>query len=88
MNFFDDSTHQNVPDFDRIVSQLEANGCTITFAAKRYRPIALLLIGALLEPLSRWRARTMTGTWALYGFETVIWAVSNGRAASTIQQAN
>jgi len=88
LNFFDDSTHREVPDFDRIVRQLEANGRAIPFAARRYRPIALLLVGALLEPLSRRRGRTMTGTWALYGFEAVIWAVSNGRAASTTQQAN
>ena len=88
LNFFDDPTHREVPDFDRIVRQLEEGGCRVTFATRRYRPIALLLIGALLEPLSRWRGRTAMGTWALYGFEAVIWATRSPAPPSMNHRAS
>ena len=52
---------------------LAAEDVTIDVAAKRYRPSARLAVGVLTEPISRARKKVMPGTWALYGFETVIW---------------
>ena len=74
LNFFDDPTHNTIPNFDRVRQALGEGGLTIEFAARRYRPLVKLLQGLLLEPLSRAKNRVLPGTWALYGFESVIWA--------------
>jgi 2-polyprenyl-3-methyl-5-hydroxy-6-metoxy-1,4-benzoquinol methylase len=74
LNFFDDPTHQQLPRFDEILSSLRAAGLHIAFAKRRYRPPMLWLLGALLEPVSRLRQRIAPGTWAYWGFESVIWA--------------
>ncbi|TDO08265.1 methyltransferase family protein [Mycobacterium sp. BK086] len=73
LNFFDDTTHVRPPDFQNVLRLLRAEGVTIDFAAERYRPPSRVVIGALNEPVSRMRKQVMRGTWALYGFETVIW---------------
>lgn len=76
LNFFDDSTHQHVPSWRKTIDALSGRGCEITFRAKRYRPFPLWLRGLAMEPISIARRRTMPdgSTWALYGFESVIWA--------------
>ena len=76
LNFFDDASHQAVPRWDTVVQTLLANGVTLVYAARRYRPMLLAAAGLLLEPLARWRGRNMPAgtTWALYGFESIIWA--------------
>jgi SAM-dependent methyltransferase len=73
LNFYDDDTHQYVPDFDRILSLMEENGIKIEFCSKAYKPFLMYLRGALKEPLSRKNKKVMWGTWAYWGFETVIW---------------
>jgi hypothetical protein len=73
LNFWDDDTHVRPPDYQRVLDLLAAEDVTIDFAAKRYRPAARLAVGVLTEPISRARKKVMPGTWALYGFETVIW---------------
>lgn len=73
LNFYDDSTHIQPPDYRTVLALLEAEGIGIDFAAERYRPPAWVVAGIVSEPLSRMRRRVMRGTWALYGFETVIW---------------
>lgn len=72
--FFDDPTHLRVPNFRDVQEWLRSAGFDIEFAEQRYRPPLLWLIGALLEPLSKWRGRILPGTWGYYGFESVIWA--------------
>lgn len=74
LNFFDDPTHVELPDFDELVEHLKLCGCEILVSEKAYRPALLRATGALLEPISRLRGQTMIGTWAYYGFESVIWA--------------
>jgi SAM-dependent methyltransferase len=76
LNFHDDATHLHVPDYARTLALIEAAGFSVEFARQRYRPWALFLLGLALEPLSALLKRTMpmNATWALYGFETVIWA--------------
>lgn len=75
LNFFDDVTHQAVPRWERVVQALRSSGVTPVYATRRYRPVLLAVAGLLLEPLSRALARNMPAgaTWALYGFESVIW---------------
>ncbi len=76
LNFYDDPTHLKIPDFSAILNLIKAEGLTIDFVAKRYRPLVPFLLGLILEPFSLiWRRVMPVGsTWALYGFETVIWA--------------
>ena len=37
-----------------------------------YRPFVRRVVGALQEPISRHRKVTMWGTWAHWGFETIL----------------
>ena len=76
LNFHDDGTHRVPPDFRKICDYLASRRIRIDFAASRYRPAVLFVLGLLLEPLSALMNRIMTAgtTWALYGFESVIWA--------------
>lgn len=74
LNFFDDPTHRQVPDFPRVGAVLREEGVEVVFAAARYRPAVKVVQGLLVEPVSALRKRVMGGTQALYGFESVIWA--------------
>lgn len=75
--YYDDNTHvDEPPDWGAVIKTLRSSGMTIEFVRQRYRPLLPLLIGILLEPWSIWAGRVapLGSTWALYGFETVIWA--------------
>jgi SAM-dependent methyltransferase len=76
LNFYDDPTHKQVPNYRNVLDILMGNGMRIDYSRKRHRPAILFLVGLLLEPISILTRRTMPGlsTWALYGFESVIWA--------------
>lgn len=75
LNYFDDDTHRgNPPDYRGILRTLEENRFDIDFAAQRYRPAYWWLRGLLNEPRSRTQNKVMFGTWAYYGFESIIWA--------------
>jgi len=74
LNFFDDPTHKDVPDFGKVCDLLGELGLRIDFSRERYRPPVKFALGAGIEPISALRGRVMVGTWALYGFEAVIWA--------------
>ncbi|MGY4708586.1 class I SAM-dependent methyltransferase [Mycolicibacterium sp. CBM1] len=73
LNFFDDSTHVRPPDYHRVLELLREGGVQIDYAAERHRPPSRVAMGLMVEPISRRRNHVMRGTWALYGFETVIW---------------
>ena len=79
LNFYDDTTHKEVPSWSNTLETLQGANCRIVFKRKRYRPYPLWLKGLFLEPLSAFRREVIPGgvTWALYGFESVIWCVSN-----------
>jgi 2-polyprenyl-3-methyl-5-hydroxy-6-metoxy-1,4-benzoquinol methylase len=81
LNFHDDPTHNIVPKFDEVCEALRQQGLTIQFAERRYRPFVKSIQGLLAEPVSRAKKRVMPGTWALYGFESVIWAVRPRQAS-------
>ncbi|MBK6005768.1 methyltransferase domain-containing protein [Ramlibacter ginsenosidimutans] len=74
LNFFDDNTHREVPSWSAVVSELIASGLQTDIACPRYRPFVLATMGLLLEPASWLAGRNLPGaTWALYGFESIIW---------------
>lgn len=76
LNFFDDPTHQQIPDWQKIISVLGSENLMVEVSEPRYRPALLCLMGLLLEPFSMLLKRLMPmgSTWALYGFESMIWA--------------
>jgi SAM-dependent methyltransferase len=88
LNFFDDSSHKNVPCWASTIQTLEESGCHFEFAAKRYRPFPLLFRGLFLEPVSMYKRHVIPdgSTWALYGFESVIWATVPGSCTADQQQ--
>jgi SAM-dependent methyltransferase len=76
LNFFDDWTHQILPKFDQVLSILQDEGCVIDVAKRRYRPLYHCVRGVVAEPFSMARKKVMYGTWALYGFESIVWATA------------
>lgn len=79
LNFFDDATHQAVPRWESVVNGLHAYGLDLVYSRRRYRPALLAVVGLMLEPLACLLGRNMPAgsTWALYGFETIIWGRRN-----------
>lgn len=77
LNFYDDPTHVQPPDYQRVLELLTSEGVKIEFTSERYRPPVWVALGFLNEYRSRSRDKIMTGTWALYGFETVIWGTKS-----------
>jgi SAM-dependent methyltransferase len=75
LNFFDDATHKTVPVWETVLGTLGTRGIALEYARQRYRPWLLAGLGAALEPLGWLLRRNMPGgsTWALYGFESVVW---------------
>ena len=74
LNFYDDPTHAYLPQYDDMIRSLRSNGMEIVFARKRYRPLVYFIVGGVSEPHSRKINKVIRGTWAFWGFETVIWA--------------
>jgi SAM-dependent methyltransferase len=75
LNFFDDATHQGLPpNFHSVINRIEQHGLKVEFAARNYRPIPLYFIGWFNEKRSKILRKTLTGTWAYHGFETIIHA--------------
>ncbi len=76
LNFFDDETHREVPSWSGVLTLLRASGVRTDLACRRYRPLLLATLGLVLEPVGWLTSRNMpaSSTWALYGFESVIWA--------------
>jgi SAM-dependent methyltransferase len=76
LNFYDEKDHKFLPNWEKIIAKITSEGFFIDFAVKRHRPWFLSVIGLILEPISATIKRVMPAgsTWALYGFESVIWA--------------
>lgn len=74
LNFFDDSTHRDVINFDNTMAILKNNNIIIDFSAKQYKPLTLSIAGLLFEPFGRMfnKKAPFGATWAFYGFETII----------------
>lgn len=75
LNYYDDSTHKkNPPDFDKVISLILSNGFSIEYSVRQYRPFILRLLGFVQEPFAKRRNIILQGTWAYFGFESIIWA--------------
>ena len=74
LNFFDDPTHNKPPEYERVLQVIRENGFELKFATARYRPWLKFMIGLVEEPMSGFFRKRLNGTWALYGFESVICA--------------
>jgi len=75
LNYFDDQTHRDLPpDFAWVSAYLRTQGFSLDFASNRYRPRLAFLVGFFQEPVSILSRRKRSCTWALYGFESIIWA--------------
>jgi len=74
LNFNDDKTHHKVPVWSQVCTRIQSAKFRIEFSSKRYRPSLLTCLGLLLEPVCALSRRATMATWALYGFESVIWA--------------
>lgn len=77
LNFYDDGSHKNLIDYASYLSFLREHGLQLLMVTKRYRPYIPLVIGLLFEPYGRLanRQAPLGGTWALFGFETIIVAL-------------
>ncbi|WP_081611548.1 class I SAM-dependent methyltransferase [Kordiimonas gwangyangensis] len=74
LNYRDDGTHKlPPPNYNKVLNLLKSNNVDIVFSVEQYRPSALYCIGFFLEPASRLLNRVLPGTWAYYGFESIIW---------------
>jgi hypothetical protein len=75
LNYFEDHTHRDLPpDFDLVIQTLKSAGFRINYSARRYRPWLGFLFGLMQEPISILSGKKYSATWALYGFESIIWA--------------
>jgi SAM-dependent methyltransferase len=73
LNYYDDPTHKhNPPNFNFLLSTLKKFEFEIVYSNKNYKPTLLWLIGAILEPYSKFMNKNMIGTWEYYGFESII----------------
>jgi SAM-dependent methyltransferase len=75
LNFFDDPSHSAVVNTQMVLEELAVHRIDVSFINRRYRPALPAAIGLVLEPVSAALRRNipLAATWALYGFETVIW---------------
>lgn len=78
LNFHDDPTHVWMPRFDDICKRVRDAGFRLDVTVRRNRPLRNALRGLLMEPLNAWRRLASLDTWALYGFESIIWATRIG----------
>lgn len=75
LNYYTDPTHKLLPpDYQEILEILNKNNFEILVNEKQYKPSFLWFVGLLQEPFARFNNRIYQGTWAYYGFETIIWA--------------
>lgn len=75
LNFFDDCEHVAPVELDSMVSKVQSAGGKIEFVCRRYRPFLLALKGLITEPYHMLKRKVAFdgSTWALYGFESILW---------------
>lgn len=73
LNFYDDPNHRDLPpDVDLVLKLSCEAGLRPREVHDPYRPLVHRVAGLLQEPVSRRRRTVMSGTWALWGFESVL----------------
>jgi SAM-dependent methyltransferase len=78
LNFYDDTSHKKPVDLlelTRLYRSAKQDEIEVIFYTKRYRPWILFFKGLLFEPISYLRKESWDdgSTWALYGFEQIVW---------------
>ena len=74
LNFLDDSTHNEIVDFEELSNIIKSFGFKITYIRISDKPLLLYLVGLFNEIPSRIKNRVLRGTWAYWGFEAKLWA--------------
>ena len=73
LNFYDDSTHINLPDFKAVMKRLiHDNRMSVDYVSYSYKPVLGWLLGMLWNIFEKDRVNRLI--WCYYGFETIIWA--------------
>lgn len=75
LNFYDDKTHQWLPQEKIVHKILRQNNIKIIKYVKNNKPIILRIIGFLNEGKSRKEHVVLNGTWEYYGFESITWGI-------------
>lgn len=73
LNFYDDASHNKIPDWAKINSILKEQNMEILFRTKNNRPYLMRKIGEVNEQKSVEMKTVLEGTWEYYGFESIIW---------------
>lgn len=81
LNFYDDPTHVEPVDFQLMLTTCRSNGGEAEYACERYRPFRLAIKGLLTEPYYSLKKKVAFdgATWALYGFESILWIRKRAR---------
>ena len=74
LNFYDDPTHQKVPEWEKTINTLKENGMKIIYQSKNYQPEIMKQVGEINWDMSNEMKRVLPGIWAYFGFESIIWA--------------
>jgi SAM-dependent methyltransferase len=73
LNYYDDASHKGLPpSFDKVMEFLHGYGYTIEFAARNYSPLIPRILGKMQENRSKRLNKVLRGTWAYWGFESII----------------
>lgn len=73
LNFYDDETHQKLPEWNKILAALKEYDVDIVYKNKNYKPFLDSIQGKINEKKSIKEQRILGGTWAYWGFESIIW---------------
>lgn len=86
LNFFDDSTHSpdGPPKVEEILWTARQFGFRAVSVKNPYRPLVRRYAGLLQEPSSRRQRKSLSGTWAWWGFETVIFLEKGADAPTSL----
>jgi cyclopropane fatty-acyl-phospholipid synthase-like methyltransferase len=72
LNFYDDPTHNYLPNFKKVCASIVENGGKIIYSRRRYRAPYGFLKGVIQEPASWITGKNYSSTWNFWGFESVI----------------
>jgi 2-polyprenyl-3-methyl-5-hydroxy-6-metoxy-1,4-benzoquinol methylase len=74
LNFKDDSTHNEIVDFNELEIIIKSNGLEIKYMSISDKPFFMYLVGLINELPSKIKNQVLRGTWAYWGFEAKMWA--------------
>ena len=80
LNFKDDSTHNEIVDFNELEIIIKSNGLEIKYMSISDKPFFMYLVGLINELPSKIKNQVLRGTWAYWGFEAKMWARKFGQA--------